>query len=112
MAQRSSASARRILIYAVALAVAGAVVAPLLKAKRLLVQAPAPQATLSVPSPPQEPVPSPSASVAPAPSRPPLLDESPDTIDAQREVLFKNMQTQLELSDEVIAKTRAIFAEA
>jgi formylglycine-generating enzyme required for sulfatase activity len=40
------------------------------------------------------------------------LDESPDTIDAQREVLFKNMQTQLELSDEVIEKTRTIFAQA
>jgi formylglycine-generating enzyme len=55
------------------------------------------------------PVPSASASAAPAAPRPPLLDESPDNIAAQREVLFKNMQSQLGLGDEALAKTRAIF---
>jgi formylglycine-generating enzyme len=112
VAQRNSSSARRILIYAVALAVAGLVVAAVLKAKRLLGQGLAPQPTRSLPSVPQAPVLPPSASVSAVEPRPPLLDENPDTIAAQREVLFKNMQTQLALSDEVIAKTRAIFAEA
>jgi hypothetical protein len=46
------------------------------------------------------------------PPRPPLIDESPDTVEAQREVLFRNMQAQLGLSDEELAKTRAIFAES
>ena len=46
------------------------------------------------------------------PQRPPLLDELPDNIPAQREVLFKNMQAQLDLSDEVMGKTRAIFEES
>jgi hypothetical protein len=40
---------------------------------------------------------------------PPLLDESPAAISAQREVLFKNLQTQLGLDGEALAKTRAIF---
>ena len=43
------------------------------------------------------------------PSKPPLLDESPDTIPAQREILFKNMESQLGLSVEVMDKTRNIF---
>jgi len=50
---------------------------------------------------------SPSASVPPP--RPPLLDESPQDLAAQREVLFKNMQSQLGLADDALAKTRAIF---
>jgi len=50
------------------------------------------------------------SAAASAAARPPLIDESPDTIAAQREVMFKNMQAQLDLSDEVMAKTRAIFA--
>jgi formylglycine-generating enzyme len=40
---------------------------------------------------------------------PPLLDESPDNIPGQREVLFKNLQSQLGLDGEALAKTRAIF---
>jgi formylglycine-generating enzyme required for sulfatase activity len=112
VAQRNSSSARRILFYAVALAVAGLVVAAVLKAKRLLGQGLGSQPTRSLPSAPQAPVLPPSASVSVVEPPPPLLDENPDTIAAQREVLFKNMQTQLALSDEVIAKTRAIFAEA
>ena len=51
------------------------------------------------------------ASAAPsAPSPPPaLLDESPDNIPAQREILFKNLQLQLGLDDAALQKTRAIF---
>ncbi len=56
----------------------------------------------------------PSASVVvPTPVAPAaLIDESPDTIEAQREVLFENMRRQLGLSEEVLQKTRTIFAEA
>lgn len=39
----------------------------------------------------------------------PLIDELPAELGAQREILFKNMQNQLGLSDDVLAKTRAIF---
>lgn len=51
----------------------------------------------------------PSASAAP-PALPPLVDEMPDNIPAQREVMFSNMQNQLGLSDNAMAKTREIFA--
>jgi formylglycine-generating enzyme len=56
----------------------------------------------------------PSASVVvPTPVPPPaLIDESPDTIEAQRELLFENMRRQLGLGEEVLQKTRTIFAEA
>lgn len=54
-----------------------------------------PSATVTSPPPPQP--------------LPPLLDELPDTIAAQREVLLQNMQSQLGLGDEALAKTRAIF---
>jgi formylglycine-generating enzyme len=47
--------------------------------------------------------------VAPAATPPPLVDETPDTVPAQREIMFRNMQSQLGLSDEVMQKTRAIF---
>lgn len=107
MSQRNSSSARRILSFAVALAVAGLVVAAVLKARRLIAKGAAPRATHGVSSVRPAPLPPPSASVA----RPPLLDENPDSIAAQREILFKNMQAQLELSDDVMAKTREIFAE-
>jgi formylglycine-generating enzyme len=59
---------------------------------------------------PSAPVAAPSASVPAPPARPPLLDESPDEMAAQREVLFKNLQSQLGLSDEALQKTREIFA--
>ena len=57
------------------------------------------------------PPPSASSSAAPlsAPQRPPLLDESPDNIPAQREVLFKNLETQLGLDGEALDRTRNIF---
>jgi hypothetical protein len=65
---------------------------------------PSASARRTVPSVP----PPPSASAA-VPARPPLLDESPDTIPAQREVLFKNMESQLGLGVEAMDKTRNIF---
>lgn len=57
------------------------------------------------------PVASAAPSVAPK-SRPPLIDELPETIEEQREILFKNMKAQLDLSDEALEKTRAAFARA
>lgn len=56
------------------------------------------------------PVPSapPSVSAAP-PAPPPLLDELPDNMQAQRELLLENMQNQLGLTGDALAKTRAIF---
>jgi len=43
---------------------------------------------------------------------PPLLDESPDNLAAQREVLFQNLSTQLGVGGEALTKTRAIFARS
>jgi formylglycine-generating enzyme len=54
--------------------------------------------------------PPPSASTDVPPAPPPLLDESPDTLAAQREILFQNMRSQLGLSDDALARTREIFA--
>ncbi len=39
-----------------------------------------------------------------------LLDETPDTLAAQREVLFRNMKSQLGLSETELAATREVFA--
>lgn len=90
----------------------GVVSAAVLRARQALGGGTEPRPSPNVASvPPPLPEPPPSASVAAPKPRPPLLDESPDTIEAQREVLFENMQTQLELSDDVIEKTRAIFAQ-
>jgi sulfatase modifying factor 1 len=93
------------------LAVSGLVVAAVLKAVRQ--QGVGPQPSTSRAAPPsaaRSASPPISASSKPLPPPlPPLLDESPDTIDAQREVLFKNMKAQLGLSEEALAKTRAIF---
>jgi formylglycine-generating enzyme len=110
VSKRSSATARAIVAIALSLALAGVILAAVLRAQRQAVTVPSVK-TSAVTAPPSA-VPPPSASVAPAPPRPPLLDESPDTIAAQREVLFKNMQSQLGLSDDVIAKTRAVFEQA
>jgi formylglycine-generating enzyme len=96
---------------ALGVAIAGLVFAAMLRAQREFANRAKPRPSASVPRVPPPSAP-PSASVAPPPALPALLDESPDTIAAQREVLFKNMQTQLSLSDDVIEKTRAIFAEA
>lgn len=75
--------------------------------------APRPSATeraREAPEPSASPSAPPAPSVAPAP--PPLLDELPDNVAAQREVLFSNMKSQLGLSDEALAKTREIFARS
>jgi hypothetical protein len=45
-------------------------------------------------------------------AQPPLLDENPDTLAAQREVLFKNLEAQLGLSQDALQKTRDIFADS
>jgi sulfatase modifying factor 1 len=111
VAQRNPNSARYVLLLALGVGLSGIVVAAVLKAPRRTTPTMPGHSRSSASAAPVVSSP-PSASVAPAPARPPLLDENPDTISAQREVLFKNMQAQLELSDEVIAKTRAIFAEA
>jgi hypothetical protein len=109
--QPVSHPARRIVIIAFWLAVSGLVLAAVLKAVRQHGAGPQPSGSrvtrpTSVPSTP----PSASASARPlVPALPPLLDENPDNIDAQREVLFKNMKAQLGLSEEALAKTRAIF---
>ena len=72
-----------------------------------------PSSALRAPSrAPQLPAPSASLSVAPAPPPPPFLDEAPDTVAAQREVLFTNMKSQLGLSDEALDKTREIFGHS
>src|SRR5689334_3014589 len=90
------------------IAVLGLVLAAVLKAVRQHGVGPQPSSSrASLPSAPPSMSPSGSASARPLP--PPLLDENPDSIDAQREVLFKNMKAQLALSDEALAKTRAIF---
>ena len=60
-------------------------------------------------TPPSAPPPSSALAMPSEPALPALLDENPDSIDVQREVLFKNMKSQLGLSDESLAKTRAIF---
>lgn len=91
------------------LVVAGLVVAAVAKAlrQRSAELRPRPPRSVSVTRPPPLPL-SASASSAPPPP-PPLLDESPDNLAAQREVLFTNMQRELGLSDDALAKTRAIF---
>lgn len=71
-----------------------------------------PQPSVSASSSRPQPSAVPSVSAPPPPPpRPALIDELPETIDAQRDVLFKNMQAQLGLTDDVIEKTRAIFAQ-
>jgi hypothetical protein len=113
VSKSASSSARRIVTLALGVAVVGLVLAAVLRAQRQFGNRAKPGPSASVANAPPPPLPSatPSASAAAPSARPPLLDESPDTIEAQREVLFKNMQAQLELSDDVIAKTRAIFAQ-
>ncbi len=71
---------------------------------------PAPSASVTkLPSARVEPSAAPSSAPPPAP---PFLDESPDNLPAQREVLFTNLQNQLGLSDEALQKTREIFARS
>jgi formylglycine-generating enzyme len=110
VSKSAPSSARTIVIIALALAVVGLVLAATLRARRQVGGETKPRPAESV-SLPRSPSVLPSASSAPTKLRPALLDESPGTIEEQREVLFKNMQAQLELSDEVMQKTRAIFAE-
>lgn len=62
------------------------------------------------PSAPVEP--SAARSSLPPPAPVPFLDESPDNIPAQREVLFTNLQNQLRLSSEALQKTREIFGHS
>lgn len=106
MSKIASSPVQRTLVLAFWLVVAGLVVAAVAKAVR--------QRSANAHLPSSAPVAKPrpplnaSASAAVVPL-PPLLDESPDNIAAQREVLFKNLQSQLLLSDDALAKTRAIF---
>jgi formylglycine-generating enzyme len=101
------------LIVALAIAVGGIVAASVLRALRQPGPPPGPKPSgaVSVPPSPSAPV-SGAPSASPLPPLPPLVDELPDTIEAQREIMFKNMQAQLGLSDEALEKTRAIFAES
>ena len=111
MSKPASPSARRALAFVLAVASSGFLSAAVVTAIRKHTGAPeVPSGRRSQP-PAHSVQPSASAapSVAPLAARPPLLDESPDNIPAQREVLFKNLQSQLGLSDDVLAKTRAIF---
>jgi formylglycine-generating enzyme required for sulfatase activity len=57
------------------------------------------------------PSPAPSASSSALPKAP-LLDESPDNLAAQREILFQNLQSQLGLDGAALEKTREIFARS
>lgn len=75
------------------------------------VPAPPPRATAPTEVRVVPPPPSASPSAEP-PSRPPLLDESPDNLLAQREVLMQNLRNQLGLSEEALQKTREIFARS
>jgi hypothetical protein len=50
-----------------------------------------------------------SAAALPSAAPPPFIDEMPDNIPAQRELLLRNMQSQLGLSGDALEKTRAIF---
>lgn len=92
------------------LVVAGLVVAAVVKGVRQ-------RSTASGSAPPRAslaarslPPPSAVSAVPSAPAPPPaLVDELPDDIPAQREVLFKNLQLQLGLDDTALQKTRAIF---
>jgi len=103
-----SPGARRPLLLLFWLVVGGLVLAAVVKA----VRQPSGGAKTSTPRASSVPKPAPQAvSVTPsaAPAPPALIDETPDTIPAQREVLLKNMQQQLGLEGEALAKTRAIF---
>lgn len=77
--------------------------------KRGTERKPAPSTPASV-SPPPASASVQAPSVAAPPARPPLLDELPEDIPAQREVLFTNMKNQLGLGDDALQKTRDIFA--
>ena len=110
MSKPASSSPHPALSFVLALGISGLVSAAVVKSllgTRASHTAPAGSATGK----PPPPVTAPSASAhVPQPAqRPPLLDESPDNIAAQREVLFKNLQGQLALDDDALAKTRAIF---
>lgn len=56
--------------------------------------------------------PSAAPSQLPPPEPPPFLDESPDNLLAQREILFTNLQNQLGLTGEALQKTREIFGHS
>jgi formylglycine-generating enzyme len=105
-------NARRIVLIVAAVAVGGVVSASVLRAVRPPPHSERPAPGSAASAPPPSPAGSASASATPPPALPPLLDELPDTIEAQREVLYANMRTQLGLSDDALAKTRAIFEES
>ena len=113
MEKPRSSQARRILTIALALALSGLVIAAVSKALRLRAGQVGAEPSRSAS---RRPAPPPSASASAEAARPivrpPLLDENPETIEAQREVLFKNLTLQLGLSDDALAKTRAIFADS
>ncbi len=108
MSKLVSPSARRTLMFLFSLVVCGLVLAAIFKAVRER-GAGAATGTPRVVSAPKHLPPVVSAMPSVAPPPPALLDESPDNIPAQREVLLKNMQSQLGLDGEALAKTRAIF---
>ncbi|HEY6080846.1 MAG TPA: SUMF1/EgtB/PvdO family nonheme iron enzyme [Polyangiaceae bacterium] len=116
MSKPTSPTARRRLMLAFWAVVAALVVAAAVKVVRqgaLLPPAPAPAPVRSSVPPAPSGGTAPSASVSAALEQlPPLIDENPDTVEAQREVLFRNMQAQLGLTGEAMAKTRAIFADS
>jgi hypothetical protein len=63
---------------------------------------------VSVAAPPRQSVSAvPRADLAPAP--PPLVDELPDNLPAQRELLLTNLRNQLGLDEQALSKTRAII---
>jgi formylglycine-generating enzyme required for sulfatase activity len=100
------------LTFALSVVISALVAAAVVKAIRgAFTPKPAPSAGTSRPAAPGS-QPSPAASAAVPPPRPALLDESPTELLAQREVLFKNLQSQLGLSDEALSKTREIFADS
>lgn len=113
MSKAAPSPARRIAVIALALALSAFAVASGLEAFRQQQEPEAPPAQSSAAASPDAVASvAPPASASAAPRRAPLLDENPDTIEAQREVLFQNMRSQLGLSEEVLEKTRAIFAES
>ena len=111
MSKLVSPSARRSLLLLFWLVVAGLVVAAIVKAVKPHTGTVGSR-TAAPPAVPAGKLPSAQVSAAPSAlpvGPPPLLDESPDNIAAQRAVLFDNLQSQLGLSGEALAKTRAIF---
>jgi formylglycine-generating enzyme len=106
------ASARRLvpLLLLAAVGTSVTVAALLLKGGTEPRTAPSPSASSVETAPPTTSASALAPSASAPPALPPLRDEQPEDIPAQREVLFANMKSQLGLSDEALQKTREIFA--